>query len=147
MTRSCKGFSLLELIMVMAVLALAVALLMPRWQRAGEHGLRAQAQILREAMDKAKLEAMASGESQHFRWNPGTREWQTAQTSGKIPDDIEVSLTFGQERRAATLDPKIDFSPDGLSTGGRLILQRDGQTQQLDIDWLSGQVQLSAGSP
>lgn len=133
--------------MVMAVLALAVALLVPRWQRAGPHGLRAQAQTLREAMGEAKLQAMASGETQHFRWNPSTREWQTAQASGKIPDDIEVSLTFGQERRAATLDPKIDFSPDGLSTGARLVLQRSGQTQQLDIDWLSGQVQISDGSP
>ena len=81
MTRSCKGFSLLELVMVMAVLALAVAPLVPRWQRAGEHGLRSQAQILREAMDEAKLEAMASGETQHFRWNSKTREWQTAQAS------------------------------------------------------------------
>lgn len=147
MTRSCKGFSLLELVMVMAVLALAVALLAPRWQRAGENGLRAQAQTLSEALQAAKLQAMASGKTQHFRWNPSSREWQTAQAYGKIPDDIEVSLTFGQERSAAMLDPKIDFSPDGLSTGGRLVLQRSGQTQQLDIDWLSGQVQISDGSP
>lgn len=147
MTRSSKGFSLLELVMVMAILALAVAVLLPRWQRAGVHGLRAQAKTLREAMQAAKLQAMASGETQHFRWNPSTREWQTAQASGKIPDDIEVRLTFGQDRRSATLDPKIDFSPDGLSTGGRLVLQRDGRTQQLDIDWLSGQVQISDGAP
>lgn len=147
MTRSGKGFSLLELVMVMAVLALAVALLLPRWQRAGSHGLHAQAQTLREAMQAAKLQAMASGETQHFRWNPKTREWQTAHASGKIQDDIEVRLTFGQERKAVALDSKIDFSPDGLSTGGRLILQRDDQVQQLDIDWLSGHVQISDGSP
>lgn len=147
MMRSCKGFSLLELVMVMAVLALAVALLVPRWQRGGSHGLRAQAQILTEAMQAAKLQAMASGETQHFRWNPSTREWRTAQASGKVPDDIEVSLTFGQERKASKLDPKIDFSPDGLSTGGQLTLQRSGLTQQLEIDWLTGQVRVLDSTP
>lgn len=141
MKRRQQGLSLLELLMVMALLALATAMLLPRWSRTGDQGVQAQADSLRNALQAARLQAMATGRVQRFVWNPQTRQWHTVQADGHIPDDIAVTMTYGQAIDGNTHEPAIEFKPDGMSTGGRLELRRGDRSDYLEIDWLTGQVQ------
>lgn len=141
MKRRQQGLSLLELLMVMALLALATAVLLPRWSHTGARGIQAQADSLRTALQTARLQAMASGRPQRFVWSPQTRQWRTAQTDGRIPDDIAVTLTYGQAMDGSAHEPAIEFKPDGLSSGGRLELRRGDRSEYLEVDWLTGQVQ------
>ena len=140
MSHRVRGFSLLELVMVMAVLAVAALVLLPRWQHSREPGLRAQIEPIRAALQEAKLQGMASGRPQVFTWNPGTRVWTSGKSQGRISDDIQVAMTFGQERNTVPAQARIVFFADGLSTGGRLRFADKIESRQLQVDWLTGQV-------
>lgn len=140
MSHRVRGFSLLELVMVMAVLAVAALVLAPRWQHSRERGLRAQIEPIRAALQEAKLQAMASGRPQVFAWNPSTRVWTSGKSQGRISDDIQVAMTFGQERNTVPAQARIVFFADGLSTGGRLRFAGKNESRQLQVDWLTGQV-------
>ena len=140
MSPRVRGFSLLELVMVMAVLAVAALVLLPRWQHSRERGLRAQIEPIRAALQETKLQAMASGRPQVFAWNPSTRVWTSGKSQGRISDDIQVAMTFGQERNTVPAQACIVFFADGLSTGGRLRFAGKSESRQLQVDWLTGQV-------
>lgn len=135
------GFSLLELVVVLALLAIALVVLLPRWQQGRSQGLASHVEQVREALQEAKLRAMASGQEQAFVWNPSTRVWSVGSTQGQIPSNVQIAMTFGQERQAQSLRPQIVFFADGLSTGGSLLFTTEGQSRQLEVDWLTGQVQ------
>lgn len=145
MNRFSRGFSLLELMLAVALIATALAVLLPRWQ-VGPSGLREQAQALQAVLQAAKLQAIATGQTQNFIWQPATRTWTMGKQHGQIASDIQVSMTYGQhattERTAAT----IRFFPNGLSSGGRLRLLRGNGQAQLDVDWLTAEVQYSEKS-
>lgn len=139
MSRPARGFSLLELVMVMAVLAVAALVLLPRWQNRQSRGLTTQVESIHHALQEAKLQAMASGKPQYFIWNPDTREWAVGATRGRVAANVQVVMTYGQIGNTSATPARIVFYPEGVSTGGRLRFYTQAQAAQLDVDWLTGQ--------
>jgi general secretion pathway protein H len=132
--------------LVVTLIATALAVLLPRWHLAGQSGLREQAQALQAALQAAKLQAIATGQTQNFIWQPATRAWTMGKQHGQIASDIQVSMTYGQHATAERAAATIRFFPNGLSSGGRLRLLRGNGQAQLDVDWLSAEVQYSEKS-
>lgn len=141
-----KGFSLLELMLVMVLIAIAFAVLLPRWTGPSKGSLNSTVHDLVNALQECKLQAMTSGKLQTFVWNPATRQWRTATRQGNIPAPIEVSLIYAKDTTQSGREPSIDFSPDGRSTGARLSLQQGQQQRTLNVDWLTAQVHVSVAS-
>lgn len=59
-----------------------------------------------------------------------------------IPEKISVTVVTAQEELNGKGLANIRFFPDGSSTGGRVKLERDGINWQIDINWLTGQIDL-----
>ena len=138
------GFTLLELLVVMAILALAAAAIGPRVPGVLD-GAQARAAIggFQAALQDARRDAMRSGQTRRFLIDAaGARYGMDGGRTTALPRGAQLSLrTAGQAGsdlpggQAAIL-----FFPDGSSSGGRIRLQLHGQVLSLEVDWLSGLV-------
>jgi general secretion pathway protein H len=59
-----------------------------------------------------------------------------------IPETIALTVVTAQEELSGTGMASIRFFPDGSSTGGRIKLERNAAIWQIDINWLTGQIEL-----
>lgn len=140
-----SGFTLLELLVVLAIGALLVGLVPPQFER-----LRASAQYrdcLRNVMltlRQARQQATDRGEAVTFRVDLNGRHYGiVGQAVHDFPDSLEVRTTVGT-RDGTPNDPgraDIVFLPDGGATGGSIELARaNGGGVRVRVDWLLGQI-------
>lgn len=143
------GFSLLEMILVMALIAAASLLAMAAFG-GGMQGmkLRAGAKDIAAQMRFARAVAISSGQPQDVIIDPSGRHWQGARgRSGDLPSVGEVVFTGA---RASQFAPgahsegkgTVRFFPDGAATGGRVRLLANGGGWDVDVGWLVGDVRL-----
>jgi len=59
-----------------------------------------------------------------------------------IPETIKVTVTTTQSQLLGQQRGSIRFFADGSSTGGRVSLKRGENVWQIDINWLTGQIEL-----
>jgi len=60
----------------------------------------------------------------------------------EIPQAIDVTVVTAQSELTGRGQGSIRFFPDGSSTGGRITLERNTTKWQIDINWLTGQIEL-----
>jgi general secretion pathway protein H len=146
-TRS-SGFSLLEMLLVMALVA-AASLLAVSAFGGGTQGmqLRAGAKELAAQLRFARAVAISSGEPQDVIIDPQARRWVGAKgRSGALPDVGAIVFTgarASQFEAAAEGKGAVRFFPDGAATGGRVRMQANGGGWDVDIGWLTGEVRVS----
>lgn len=138
---STAGFTLLEVLLVIVLLAVAAGVLSFGLGR----GLEAarERQTLRDivaALRQARTQAVLSGVPQHVRFDlPRHRFQAPGQAPGHWPADLGLQLTT-----AAELGPVVAFFADGSSSGGHVLLERGEQHWRIDVGWLNGDVRLQA---
>ncbi|TAG06244.1 MAG: type II secretion system protein GspH [Betaproteobacteria bacterium] len=138
-----RGFTMLELLAVIIVLALVAALSPPLFSSGvtgAEHRAAARqvAQVLRFARTEAVAKRVDVGVE--FDFEARTFQLADARKKSKLPEGIALELTT---TAAETKDEKrgsIRFYPDGGSTGGRVTLKNKERQFRIDIDWLTGRV-------
>jgi general secretion pathway protein H len=127
-SRGSSGFTLLELILVLIILALAVGLILPRvgggWKRMEDREFMLEfVQTLR----RARLVAMNSGEVTAFRIRGGERLYDFELPPSKpIPENVDV-YADNLERDPETNDHLILFYPDGSLVGNDVEVVFDKQ--------------------
>lgn len=135
--RRARGFTLLELLVVIALMATAFGLV----SFSVGQGLQAarERQVMREmvgALRQARLQAVLSGAPAVLSLDLQRRTFQVpGQRPGQWPADMGVQLTSASE-----LGARVAFYPDGSSSGGNLLLMRDGRQWRIDVGWLTGSV-------
>ena len=118
------GFTLLEMIVVIAVMGLILLLVTGFGPpRSGRLEARAAAQQVAEAMRAARGRAIAQGQP-------------VALTLPHLPAWLAVTIQAPPSG--------IIFAPDGSASGGRVLLDGDGQDVAVSADWLTGRVQIDA---
>ena len=143
--KSQSGFSLLEIIVVVGLIALVMSLAAYTLTRQlpGQQ-LRLSAKELAAELRFTKSQAMITGEAQTFRINANTREWTGAKDhSGELPDSLEIIATTAKREQPEDGVAAIKFFPDGAATGGRIVLKHDTAKWQVDVKWLTGEVTVS----
>ena len=141
-TGRSRGFSLLELLLVMVLVAATGVL------AAGVVGggvarmeLRGNARDIANQLRFARARALATGEPQTFSIDPAAHAWRGADgRSGTVPDSLRIHFTGAREVQPAEGVGAIMFFGDGASTGGRVQLSRDAAALDIDVAWLTGQV-------
>jgi general secretion pathway protein H len=149
MPRESAGFSLLEMLLVMALIAAASLLAVAAFS-GGMQGmqLRSGAKDLAAQMRFARAVAISSGQPQDVVIDPQGRRWLGAKgRSGELPSLGEVVFTGARASQfdAAQTDTgkgTVRFFPDGAATGGRVRLAANGGGWDVDVGWLTGEVRV-----
>lgn len=151
--RPAAGFSLLELLLVAALMAVALALLGGAVAGAlpGQQLREASARLAAE-LRATRARALATGEHQAFALDPATRQWRSgpiegeARRRGELPSSLTLAATVAREAQPGPEVAAILFFADGSSTGGRIVLRREAAAWRVDVAWLTGAVRVERGA-
>ncbi len=138
------GFTLVELLVVLAILALAYALAVPSMSTAVGGARRdAEARALVAALREARSTALVTGREVRFTLDPADRSWRFGDRRGRIDEQLRLTLELPPGGRDDAGRPFIAFFPEGGSTGGRMALADAGGSAQIQVNWLTGRVGLA----
>ena len=115
-----RGFTLLELLVVLAIAAAMTALAAPSLGRLFAANLDGEARRVVAALRDARSIALDRGNAVVIS-----------------ADDLRVDPRI--ELRVEP-DSGIRFAADGISSGGRVALRGDGGVRDIVVDWPSGRV-------
>jgi general secretion pathway protein H len=143
--KKCRGFTLIELILVMVILTLTISMILPRvgagWKRMED---REFLQEFAQTIRRARLQAMNTGEIRAFRIRGSERLYDLKTPPQKpIPENVDI-FADNLEMDPETADRLILFYPDGSLLGNDLEIVFDkSRTFRVSIHPLFGVVQLS----
>jgi len=140
-----SGFTLLETICVLAVIAMLAAIVLPAIPHATS----------RTALEAYALKTAALLKSDR---NAAVRNGSTVQTelsqlsgtirsgaSGRVvqlPADVTFNAIFANQCGGHASGAAIEFLPSGMSCGGTIFLSRPGAGFEIRITWLTGGVEV-----
>jgi general secretion pathway protein H len=136
------GFTLIEVVVVLAVLGIALVLVVgykPPWSSG--LGLRGIAAELASGLRLARSEAIISNRSVAFDLDLVGHRYRVGQgVEHRLPANLSIELlTIAGEQQAAGIGD-IRFNPDGSSTGGRISLADGQRRMAVGVDWLTGRI-------
>jgi general secretion pathway protein H len=140
-----SGFTLLELIVVLGILALAASLAFPRVQ--GTHTastLDTTARRLTSALQLAHAESRRTNTDQTLiiDVDHATFWSSTSPTPEAIPKPIALAIQDDSFEWSGT-NRRIRFSPSGSATGGVIALASGNARARITVDWLTGAATLA----
>jgi general secretion pathway protein H len=139
------GFTLLELIVVLAILALGFAYVAPNFARNLE-SVRFKSAVREVALElrRARGQALSQGKEVVFWVDVTGAKFGVDQDQPKpLPKTVELTLDTAETELIAPGRGGIRFFPDGSSTGGRIVLRCGGQAKRVDVNWLTGRVSIA----
>lgn len=137
-----RGFTLVELLVVMAIAGLMLAVTPPLISAAlpGVE-LKASARRTAGALRLTRERAISSGRDQAWQIDIETHRYRIGEDrQGRLPDGLELRLVAAEREMRDDSQGGIRFYPDGSSSGGRVILARDGRGYQVGVNWLTGRI-------
>jgi general secretion pathway protein H len=144
-TAKSRGFSLIELLVVLAVLGLALVLFVGyRAPWSSRLGLEGTAAELAAGLRLARSQSIADNRPIVFALDLATHRYRVGGDPPRnLPPKLRVGLlTVNGEKRDATVGD-IRFNPDGSSTGGRILLADGDRRVAVGVDWLTGRVKVA----
>ena len=137
------GFTLVELLLVLAIGGLMVAVVPPLLSAAlpglqMKGSAREVAAAMRFARDHAVIHQSEAAVHLDLEANSYTVTGRARKY--RIPERLEVLLDTVQSELTGERSGAIRFFPDGTSTGGRVTLAFGERSYKVDVDWLTGRV-------
>jgi general secretion pathway protein H len=141
---SAAGFTLMEMLVVIAILALATAVAMPILARPSD-GVRLQA-TARDLINALRLtRAMAITRNAEIALTIDVDKRTFASAAVRMQSfgpDIAAELTFAEPERTTRSTGGFRFFPDGSSSGGDVRFRLRGSEARICVNWLTGEAQL-----
>ena len=139
------GFTLLEMVCVIALVAMLAAVLLPFVPRNTSRA-RLQAYALEAAsLLKADRNAAIRGGSDVTTLvdapSRAIRSGATAQTL-RIPEDVRFEALLPQTCLQRAALSTISFFADGMSCGGAIALTRLDSSYEIRVNWLTGRIEI-----
>jgi len=147
--RGGQGFTLLEVLLVLAVMALGAALTLPALVRPSGTELRTAAGSVVAGLRRAREAAVNTQRATTLTVNVADASF-TVQGDGaerRLPGSVALSLFTARSEIEDEARGRIRFFPDGSSTGGRITLASGERRYHVDVDWLTGRVRVYSGEP
>ena len=141
------GFTLLELIVALAVASVVLAVAPFAVERMLDGAqYRSTVRDMMSTMRAARNDALMSGHEAVFRIDVDQRRYGVGESLSKtIPAALMVEFVVAEHEIDSTGVGGIRFYPDGSSTGGSVLIRRgDGAAAQLRVGWLLGRLSLHA---
>lgn len=145
--RQACGFTLLEILLVLAVMAIGAALTLPALVRPSGTELRTATGSVAAGLRRARDAAVSTQHPATLSVDLAARQFRVSGEAGyrQLPPRIALSLFTARSQREDERRGRIRFFPDGSSTGGRVTLSSGERRYHVDVDWLTGQVRVHGG--
>jgi general secretion pathway protein H len=145
-----RGFTLIELVVVLAIMALVFVVAAPQMGSfLPRTELKSGARQLAAGLREARSRAIRSNGDVVFSVDVNGRRYSMTGDGvpHPLPDKIKLSLfTVQQEQRSNSVG-SIRFFPDGTSTGGHVLVFGDDIAYKVNVDWLTGRVEIQDQPP
>lgn len=142
-----KGFTLIELVVALAVAALLLAIVLPfGLHRRGHDELAGGAREIAGALRLARSHAILVNRPASFVVDVENGFYRPpgATAARAVPAGSRISLYTAQEEQRSGSTGAIRFFPDGSSTGGGVALSLGPERYDILVDWLTGGVSVHA---
>lgn len=146
--RNTRGFTLLELVIALAIAALLAALALPAISRPPSRiQVSTTAHDIASALRLTRSRAIAQNQALLFIADVAEGVYRPAAVggSGRAPPGVRLSVFTTQDQAVSRTSATIRFYPDGSSSGGGVSITRDGVRYDVLVDWLDGRVSIQEG--
>ncbi len=139
-----RGFTLIEIIAVVALVALATTVVLLSTTTGLEAArTRAASKELVTALRYTRTQAIVKRESQALTIDVENRTYEApGRAPVELPRQLELKLLTAAQEQVDDQVGRIRFFPDGASTGGHVELIHGDARWRIDINWLTGEVLL-----
>lgn len=138
-----RGFTLFELLVVLAILALVVGVASPLFSSAFP-GVKLKSAARDIATDLRQARSLAILHNAETTFALDLEEKTYAISGGEqleqLPAAVDVALLTARSEFDSPRVGKIRFFPDGSSTGGRVRLISGSKEYRITVDWLTGRI-------
>lgn len=147
MARDSRGFSLLEIMVVLVIAALAFTIVPVMISgTALTTEIRGSVRQLASGLRAARSEAITRQVEGTVTLDLAERRFRVSGRSreGQLPDAeaAEIKLYTAQEELLDEDTGRIRFFPDGSSTGGHVSFMDERVEYRVNVDWLTGRVDI-----
>jgi general secretion pathway protein H len=136
-----RGFTLVEMMVVLVIVALMMALVGTSISRniSGAE-MRTAASKVAASLRYTRTQAILTKTEQVFLVDTEKHTYQAAQNEVKqLPEGMEVELNTARSELTSETAGGIRFYPDGGSTGGNVRLDANGRIYRINVAWLTGE--------
>jgi general secretion pathway protein H len=137
-----KGFTLLELMIVLAIAVLGAAIVVPRLASSSGAEIDAAARTIEAGFRQARGDAVATGAPVVVTLDLQRKRLGRGAVSRPLPDSLDYRVYTARSEVASQTRAGVRFFPDGSSTGGRITATDGRSARHVDVDWLTGRVRV-----
>lgn len=141
----CRGFTLLEMLLVLSIAVIAMALVVPNLSKGIDSiRLTSTSREIVSSLRYLRGRAISNNRATEFNLNIKTNVYHlTGQNKAySVPDTIRMRLVTADTEIDGEDSGTIRFYPDGSSTGGRVTLVAGNRERLVDVNWLTGQIEM-----
>lgn len=139
--RTTKGFTLVEVIVVLVIISLALALVGTSISRniSGAE-MRTAARKVAASLRYTRTKAILSKSQQVFIVDTEAQTYLAPERpEEQLPEGMKVELNTARSELTSETAGGIRFYPDGGSTGGNVRLEANGRIYKVNVAWLTGE--------
>jgi len=148
--QSADGFTLIETLVVIAIIALLASVMAPGMIPTPNNQLRSDAEELVAALRKTRLAAQETRRSAQLQIHTEDAYYQLPGRDAKYrlnADNLSLELMTAEQEAIDEDLGGIRFFPDGSSSGGMIKLGNGSMIQQINVEWLTGRIKRFEVSP
>lgn len=137
-----SGFSLLELLVVLVIVAVMATLIGVSISRSITGAeVRGASRDLMAALRYTRGQAILKRQEQTLSVDVEKRQYQApGKEAVELPDGMDVRLLTARTERTGESAGTIRFFPDGSSTGGKVTLAAGEREWVVTVGWLTGEI-------
>jgi len=153
--KKISGFTLVELLVVLAIASVLATLVRPMYAAAlpGTQ-LKADTRILQAELRAQRSRSIGSGQAVTVIFCETSGRYLTnSKNATQIAGGTEMLVTGATGSAPGENSPcqpvlddaeyRVNFYPDGSSSGARIVLRRPNVAYAIDIDWLTGRTAMA----
>jgi general secretion pathway protein H len=137
-----SGFSLVEVLAVMALVGLLLGLVGTSIYRSMDSvKVRRVSKDVTAALRYTRGQAIITRSEQYLEVNMESRTYQApGKEPIELPEGVDVTLKTALADIIDNTTGRIRFFPDGSSTGGRMTLIAGTREWRVNVGWLTGEI-------
>jgi general secretion pathway protein H len=141
-----KGFTLIEILLVIVIIVMSVSVVVSNIGTGNQTALlNGAVREMASALRFTRGHALSHSKESSFVLNLRDNTYQVSSRKKvyKLSSEFDITLDIAQSQISGEAGGGIRFFPDGSSTGGRITLELAEDKRQLDVNWLTGQVEIN----